>query len=486
MTQGMLKNLIAVLLLGCFCVMALAQQTSSTTRYIYDANGRLRAVVTPTGEAAVYDYDPAGNITAIRRLAADALELIGFSPQVGSPLDRVTIYGVGIDNGLTSVSFNGVPARVLSSSPVGIVVEVPTNATTGPITIVTARGSVINRLHDGNSGDGPGGGGGGKTSPDEQTPSPGGGGGYFAKGGNATGGFAPGGGGNRYGSLRLLPLVGGSGGGGSSATLSSSGYGGGGGGGAILLASSGRITFQSGQIDAGGGSGYYFSGVPNLNSGGGAGGAIRVIATTIAGNPFFRVVSGFTGLPGGSGGPGYVRVEAINYENYAPGISPDISVFSAGLPTTVTPANLPQLRITTIAGTNAPATPNGSFFKAPDFILPSSQTSPVAVGLAGTNIPTGTIVKVIVTGETGTPVTVDSGALVGTNAATTGTANVTLAPGYNLINATVSVDVQLLAGNARPLYLEGERIKRIEVGATFNGKSELTFITETGKRIKGE
>ena len=142
MTQGMLKNLIAVLLLGCFCVMALAQQTSSTTRYIYDANGRLRAVVTPTGEAAVYDYDPAGNITAIRRLAADALELIGFSPQVGTPLDRVTIYGVGIGNGLTSVSFNGVPARVLSSSPVGIVVEVPTNATTGPITIVTARGSV--------------------------------------------------------------------------------------------------------------------------------------------------------------------------------------------------------------------------------------------------------------------------------------------------------------------------------------------------------
>ena len=121
MTQGILKKLIAVLLLGCFCVMALAQQTSSTTRYI---------------------YEPAGNITAIRRLAADALELIGFSPQVGTPLDRVTIYGVGIGNGLTSVSFNGVPARVLSSSPVGIVVEVPTNATTGPITIVTARGSV--------------------------------------------------------------------------------------------------------------------------------------------------------------------------------------------------------------------------------------------------------------------------------------------------------------------------------------------------------
>ncbi len=137
-----LKYLSILLLLGSFCLMAQGQQQSSTTRYVYDVNGRLRAVIAPNGEAGVYEYDPAGNITNIRRLAADALELLSFSPQVGSPLERVTLYGVGIGNGLTAVSFNGVAARVISSSPIGIVVEVPIGATSGPITIVTTRGSV--------------------------------------------------------------------------------------------------------------------------------------------------------------------------------------------------------------------------------------------------------------------------------------------------------------------------------------------------------
>ena len=53
-----------------------AAQQPTTTRYVYDDNGRLRAVITPTGEAAIYDYDPAGNITAIRRLGADGFELL--------------------------------------------------------------------------------------------------------------------------------------------------------------------------------------------------------------------------------------------------------------------------------------------------------------------------------------------------------------------------------------------------------------------------
>lgn len=351
-------------------------------------------------------------------------------------------------------------------------------------------GSVIDRLRDGNSGDGPGGGGGGKTSADGQTNSPGGGGGFFAKGGNGNGGFAPGGGGNRYGSLRILPLTGGSGGGGSSATTATAGYGGGGGGGALLIASSGKILFQPGNINinANGGRGVPVNG--SFASGGGAGGAIKLMATTIAGNPTLQV-SGGQGFSVNnslfnSGSPGYVRVEAINYENYNPSIQPNLTVFSAGLPTTVTPANLPQLRITTVAGTNAPATPKGSFFQAPDVILPASQTSAVAVGLAGTNIPTGTIVKVTVTGETGAPVTIDSAALAGTSASSTATASVNLSPGYNLINAIVSVDVQLLAQNNRPMYIEGERIKRVEVAASSNGNSVLTFITETGKRIKGE
>ena len=60
-----------------------AQQQGSTTRYVYDENGRLHAVISPMGEAVVYEYDAAGNITSIQRLAADALALFGFSPHEG-------------------------------------------------------------------------------------------------------------------------------------------------------------------------------------------------------------------------------------------------------------------------------------------------------------------------------------------------------------------------------------------------------------------
>src|SRR5262245_1974764 len=52
-----------------------------TTQYTYDNNGRLTMVYTPTDEAVFYSYDPAGNITSIRRAAP--LELISFNPTSG-------------------------------------------------------------------------------------------------------------------------------------------------------------------------------------------------------------------------------------------------------------------------------------------------------------------------------------------------------------------------------------------------------------------
>src|SRR5215470_991686 len=87
---------------------AIAQQPT-TTRYIYGNNGRLRAVVAPNGDAAIYDYDPAGNITAIRRLGAEGFAFLSFTPDIGAIGDRVTLYGVNIGIGVNSVAFNGVP-----------------------------------------------------------------------------------------------------------------------------------------------------------------------------------------------------------------------------------------------------------------------------------------------------------------------------------------------------------------------------------------
>src|SRR5947209_12426193 len=80
--QRALAALAAAGLALCVSASVLAQQ-GGTTRYVYDEDGRLHAVIAPTGEAVVYEYDAAGNITAVRRLAADALAIFTFSPRAG-------------------------------------------------------------------------------------------------------------------------------------------------------------------------------------------------------------------------------------------------------------------------------------------------------------------------------------------------------------------------------------------------------------------
>jgi YD repeat-containing protein len=117
-------------------------QQGGQTNYVYDDNGRLRAVISPTGEATVFDYDAAGNFIAIRRLSANALELFSFFPKAGVPGDRVTFIGVGFGVGVNSVSFNGTLAQVIQTTPSTVIAEVPQGATTGPVTITTPIGSV--------------------------------------------------------------------------------------------------------------------------------------------------------------------------------------------------------------------------------------------------------------------------------------------------------------------------------------------------------
>src|SRR5438105_2303365 len=68
----------SILSLGVMTSKSRAQQGGTST-YVYDDDGRLRAVLSPSGEAAVYEYDAAGNFTAIRRLTPNDLELISFT-----------------------------------------------------------------------------------------------------------------------------------------------------------------------------------------------------------------------------------------------------------------------------------------------------------------------------------------------------------------------------------------------------------------------
>src|SRR5262249_16009807 len=114
-----------------------------TARYFYDDNGRLKTVLSPTGEAAIYSYDPAGNFTAITRRAANELSIIDFTPKSGPVGTTVIVYGTGFDATASgnTVKFNGVTARVSWARRNQLDVTVPAGATTGAISVTTSNGT---------------------------------------------------------------------------------------------------------------------------------------------------------------------------------------------------------------------------------------------------------------------------------------------------------------------------------------------------------
>ncbi|HXI24683.1 MAG TPA: hypothetical protein VNG71_12530 [Pyrinomonadaceae bacterium] len=334
-------------------------------------------------------------------------------------------------------------------------------------------------------GDGPSGGGGGLggATVTGTNIGDGGGGGYGLAGGNGGGGTNGGIGGPRFGAVTILPLIGGSGAGGGAASANTRGGPGGGGGGAILIASSGTITLN-GTIFSRGGAGagcctFFTAG------GGGAGGAVRLISNTFTGTGTVNV-SGGSGSggnfhSGGSGGQGYVRVEAFDKNNFTGSTTPT-NIISFSLPHPITPPNAPSLRIASVGGVNAPATPLGSLQGVPDIIVPSSQPNPVTVALEGANLPVGTVVQVTVTPSTGNRTTVQSSGLAGTEAASTANASISLPGGLTVVSGSAVIDLTI--ASAKPLFMEGERVNRIEVAATFGGPSEVTYVTQSGRRIK--
>ena len=332
--------------------------------------------------------------------------------------------------------------------------------------------------------DGPGGGGGG-SSTNGTSLSGGGGGGYASAGANGgvqTGAVA-GAAGPKYGSSTTLPLIGGSGGGGGGALSGSHGGAGGGGGGAILIASSTTISF-TGTITGNGGAGVpASSGSGGAAGAGGSGGAIRLIANVITGAGTLNVSGGvaggaFNSLPGGGvGGAGFVRIEAFNFSSFNPSVFTNTVTF--GLPNPVTISAGPALRIASVAGVPAPATPLGSLAGVPDIVVPSTTANPVTVAIEAANIPLGTVVQVTLIPLNGARVTAQSGPLAGTQAASTATASLSPAAGMSVLTASAIVDVSQQA-----MVIDGERVNRIEVAAAYGGPSEITYISQSGRRIK--
>ena len=303
-----------------------------------------------------------------------------------------------------------------------------------------------------------------------------GGGGFGTAGSSPCG---PPGTGPAYGTATLLPLIGGSGGGGAGVTgFGPTGGGGGGGGGAIVIAASGTITL-TGSILAKGGAGGAPNGGPD-GGGGGSGGAVRLVATTITGSGAIdaRGAAGGTGCDG-VGGFGRVRVEAftntaaVNFNGVQPSVITQ--------PTTVTLTNTPTLAITQIAGVAAPAAPGGSF-ASPDITLPAGTTSPVAVTIAGANIPVGTMVTVTAKGQVGSSSST-SATLSGSLSSSTASASVTIPTNEpSIISASASFTLTASSGGG-PVYAEGEEVERVRVSASLGGATQVAYITKSGREI---
>jgi hypothetical protein len=406
---------------------------------------------------------------------------------------------VNIPSGVTvkfTPNSRNTPVTILASGNVtitgSIVVDGENGLTTGlggkggPGGSRGGAGGLMIDVFAGTTADGRGGGGGGGSN-NGTNAGGGGGGGFAVAGSNAGTNGNPnaliGSGGPAYGVSSLLPLTGGSGGGGGGGSTNNRGGSGGGGGGAIIIASSGTITLN-GAITARGGNGTTIS--VGGGGGGGSGGAVRLISNTITGTGAIDIRGGtagsitYSGSGGGNGARGFVRAETYNYSAFNPNTySVPINI---SLPNPVSAPTNPQLRFTSIAGSAVPLTAKGSLYSAPDIVLPGSLTNPVEVQIEATNIPVGSVAQVTVTPPNGNRTTYQSTQLAGTLATSTATASISLPAGMSVITVTLTVNLQ--TAKLQPLFIDGEKINRIEVAANLGGQSETTYITATGKRLK--
>lgn len=290
-------------------------------------------------------------------------------------------------------------------------------------------------------------------------------------------------GGTGYGSSLLLPLIGGSGGGGAAGGSSFAGSAGGGGGGAVLLAASGTVSVTGSVLANGGSAGAASGAGVGGSGGGGSGGAIRIIATAITGNGAINATGGSFGdhggtscARGGSGGAGRIRLEADTITRTA-ATNP---AYTTGAPGAVFVSGLPTLKIESVAGVAAPANPTGNA----DITLPAATVNPVTVVFRTTNVPVGNTVKLTLVPASGNATNVISPALTGSTADATASVSIALPTGPSVLQAQTTYTIVAALGDLMRNYAGNERVERIELVASLNGKSTTNLITVSGKRYE--
>jgi hypothetical protein len=206
-----------------------------------------------------------------------------------------------------------------------------------------------------------------------------------------------------YNSNALDPLVGGAGGAGGAIGSGTAGGNGGAGGGAIRIVSTTSISI-SGSILAYGGA--PTSGVGGYGGGYGSGGAIHLVAPTVTNTGTLNANGVVVPI-------GVVKVSA----NTASIIGVTGQYTLGPLYNPPLPVGVPQVKVVSVNGTNAPSDITGSPL-SPDFTISAAST--VTVNISAAYIPLGTVVTLHLTSEQGNDATVSCSALTGTLASSTG------------------------------------------------------------------
>lgn len=138
---GLAFGVAAVILLSCWpgASQAVALVPSNAIRYVYTPDSELSAVIKPEAEAALYNWDAAGNLSSITRKSSTKLSIIQLEPIKGAVGETINIWGTGFSTtpGNDTVKFHGTAATVTAATAYTLAVKVPSGATTGTVTVQT-------------------------------------------------------------------------------------------------------------------------------------------------------------------------------------------------------------------------------------------------------------------------------------------------------------------------------------------------------------
>jgi len=270
----------------------------------------------------------------------------------------------------------------------------------------------------------------------------------------------------------LVPLIGGSGGSGSSGLDATCGFrgaggGGGGGGGALLLAANVQIALESSTVDVTGGQG---GGGCSFAGGAGSSGSLRLASPTITGAGSSLQL-----------GNGIIRLEG-NATTFTGSISvQNLRGSVLASPQPAIPTGIPTLRITSVGGMAVGQNPSGSA-ATPDVTFQTAPTGPVAIDLAGANIPVPNAVSVRASPLVGAQTTTTS-TLTGSPQSSAASASLTIPAGAGVITAVTSFPVTSAMMDRLP-QLPGFKPSLIEVTADASGASRVFVIGDDSRRIE--